>query len=211
MQTIQKLIKWNPAALKAKAIKFFAGLGIVFVLVASSYMVGVHNTNNSWETKESTASVALANLQAKNAREAAQRFGEQVKQQAALKAAIDAAKGEVHDYYKNNPVDPRVVEKTKLVQVPVKRSMCMYRLVFALMICLTMTNCAFTTRAIKGQTATLEIPSDYLVKCPRDLPDAVSGKKEDIQANKKDVQQTYHSCRIKDDALIDELQKQGVK
>ena len=85
----------------------------------------------------------------------------------------------------------------------------MYRLALALMICLAMTSCGFTTRATNVQT--LVIPKAYLVKCPRDLPDAVSGNKEDVQRNHKDHQQIYHQCATKDDALIDELTKQGVK
>jgi len=43
------------------------------------------------------------------------------------------------------------------------------------------------------------------------LPDAASGSKEDVQQNRKDHQAIYHRCATKDDALIDELTKQGVK
>lgn len=87
----------------------------------------------------------------------------------------------------------------------------MYRLVLALMISLMLTSCAFTTWVTRGSLPTLSIPSEYLVKCPDKLPDVTSGDKESVQQNRKDHQRLYHKCREKDDALIDELTKQGVK
>lgn len=87
----------------------------------------------------------------------------------------------------------------------------MYRLACALMICLALTSCGSLTRVTKGQISTLIIPKEYLVKCQRDLPDAVDGSKLAIQENHKDQQGMYHRCADKDDALVDELIKQGVK
>ena len=55
------------------------------------------------------------------------------------------------------------------------------------------------------------IPGEYLERCQRDLPDAKDGSKETIQENRKESQRLYHKCVDKDDALIYELLKQGVK
>ena len=87
----------------------------------------------------------------------------------------------------------------------------MYRLILALVISLMTTSCGYITWATKGATSTLVIPNEYLERCPRDLPDAESGDKLAIQENKKAIQKQYHKCVDKDDALIYELLKQGVK
>jgi len=55
------------------------------------------------------------------------------------------------------------------------------------------------------------IPSEYLAHCPRDLPELKSGDEKSIQINRKETQLQYHRCADKDDALIEELEKQGVK
>lgn len=65
--------------------------------------------------------------------------------------------------------------------------------------------------ATKGATSTLVIPSEYLERCPVDLPPLLEGSKEAMQENRKATQLQYHQCAQKDDALIYELLKQGVK
>ncbi len=80
-----------------------------------------------------------------------------------------------------------------------------------LALCLMMTSCAFLTPAIRGQNSTLAIPSEYLIKCQRDLPPLKKGDRESVQEHNKSVQNMYHQCVDKDSALIDELKKQGVK
>lgn len=87
----------------------------------------------------------------------------------------------------------------------------MFRLALALMISLALTSCAFGTWGLKGTTPTLQIPSEYLVKCQKDLPELLTGDKLAVQQNNQDKQAIYHKCRLKDDALVDELTKQGVK
>ena len=89
--------------------------------------------------------------------------------------------------------------------------MSMFRMVCALTISLALTSCAFGTWGTRGTLPTLVINKEYLVKCPRDLPELKQGDKESVQLNHKAVQEQYHRCANKDDALVDELIKQGVK
>lgn len=87
----------------------------------------------------------------------------------------------------------------------------MYRMALALMISLALTSCSYLTGVTKGATLTLVIPSEYLERCPRNLPELKEASKEALQENRKETQLQYHRCVDKDDALIYELLKQGVK
>lgn len=121
MQSIKDLIgKYTPQGLQAKATKALAVLGVVLGLCVASYFYGAHNANSKWDTKIAKQKTEIAELKAKNASAAATRFGDYVIKQTEIVSAIAAAKQEVHAYYKANPVDPRIVEKTKLVPVPGK-------------------------------------------------------------------------------------------
>ena len=87
----------------------------------------------------------------------------------------------------------------------------MYRLILALTLSLMLTSCAFGSKGLRGTVPTLTIPSEYLIKCPAVLPILELGSKEAAQDNNQERTRMYHWCRQKDDALIDELLKQGVK
>ena len=85
----------------------------------------------------------------------------------------------------------------------------MYRLAIA--VCLALMSCACSTMATKGATSTLVIPPAYMEKCPDQLPDLTDPSKEALQENRKETQRVYFKCSDKHGALVDELQKQGVK
>ncbi len=55
------------------------------------------------------------------------------------------------------------------------------------------------------------IPSKYLEPCAHELPELTDGSELAIQENRKETQRAYFKCVDKDDALIQELTKQGVK
>lgn len=54
------------------------------------------------------------------------------------------------------------------------------------------------------------VPSNLLVKCPEELPDANAGDRESIQLNRKEHQRIYFDCAIPHNRLVDSLLRQGV-
>lgn len=85
-----------------------------------SFMYGASTSDKAWESKLERQRADIADKRADNAIDAGKRYGHYTKTDEQLEAAVEAAKAAVHEYYKDNPPDARVVEKVKLVPVPGK-------------------------------------------------------------------------------------------
>ena len=123
---LKKLInfaKLNPAAFKAWLIKWVIYLVILVGLLFTAYLQGRDDAKTACERNAYKEAAAQQQVRADNATDAGKRYGAYTKTQAELDAAVEAAKKELRDYYAANQPEPRVVEKTKLVQVPGKEEL----------------------------------------------------------------------------------------
>lgn len=117
---LKGLIKFNPATLKAVAIKWVAILGLVSMLCTAAYFKGSAAKNAEWEAKVAAEKIEQTKERGDNAVDAGKRFGDFKYTQAQLDTAITLAKKAVHEYYEGMDLSPRVVTKTNLVEVPGK-------------------------------------------------------------------------------------------
>lgn len=119
-RTLAQITTFSPTAIRSWAIKWLAVLGVSAGLALAAYMYGAHNTNANWTAKIAQQKTNVADQRADNAIDAGKRLGRYTKTDAQLEAAVSQAKQAVHDYYKANPPEARLVEKIKLVSVPGK-------------------------------------------------------------------------------------------
>jgi hypothetical protein len=95
-------------------------VGLVALLCGLSYCKGASSADSKWTTKVAQQQATIATLNAKNAQDALTRAQDRAAEKARLDTAVATAKDEVRQWYAQHPVDPRVVETTKLVPVPGK-------------------------------------------------------------------------------------------
>lgn len=112
------ILKINPLTIKATLIKWGIYLGFAAVILFSAYYAGRQDANASCDADKYKARAEVAEHRAKVAEEAAQRLAGFTYTEAQIEIAIANAKTEVHRYYAENPVQPRVVKVSELVQVP---------------------------------------------------------------------------------------------
>lgn len=112
------ILKINPLTIKATLIKWAAYLGLVAVILFAAYYKGRQDANASCDADKYKARAEVAERRAEVAEESAQRLAGFAYTEAQIEIAIANAKTEVHRYYAENPVQPRVVKVSELIQVP---------------------------------------------------------------------------------------------